>query len=92
MEGALFLDAGNIWNITRYENRRGTVLGGDFLRQIALGTGPGLRVDANFFLLRFDWGIKMRDPAKPQGQRFVLFDNGKWIKHTVFNIAIGYPF
>lgn len=92
LEGALFLDAGNIWNITRYENRRGTVLGGDFLRQIALGTGPGLRVDANFFLLRFDWGIKMRDPAKPQGQRFVLFDNGKWIKHTVFNIAIGYPF
>ena len=92
LEGALFLDGGNVWNITKYENRRGTKLGSDFYKQIALGTGAGLRLDANFFLLRFDWGIKMRDPAKEEGKRFVLFDNGKWLKKTVFNIAIGYPF
>lgn len=92
LEGALFLDAGNIWNITKYENRKGTTLGKDFYRQIAVGTGAGLRLDANFFLLRFDWGIKMCDPAKPENHRFVLLNNGKWMKHTVFNIAIGYPF
>lgn len=92
LEGAFFLDAGNIWNINKYENRKGTLLGSDFYKQIAMGTGAGLRVDANFFLLRFDWGIKMRDPSKPEKQRFVLVNNGKWMKHTVFNIAIGYPF
>lgn len=92
LEGAFFLDVGNIWNINRYENRKGTLLGSDFYKQIAMGTGAGLRVDANFFLLRFDWGIKMRDPSKPENKRFVLLDNGRWMRHTVFNIAIGYPF
>lgn len=92
LEGALFLDAGNIWNINKYENRKGSMLSRDFYKQIAVGTGAGLRVDANFFLLRFDWGIKLRDPAKPAKERFVLLDNGRWLKHTVFNIAIGYPF
>lgn len=92
LEGAFFLDAGNIWNINKYENRRGSLLGSDFYKQIAMGTGAGLRLDANFFLLRFDWGIKMRDPSKPENKRFVLLDNGKWMRHTVFNIAIGYPF
>lgn len=92
LEGAFFLDAGNIWNINKYENRKGTMLSSDFYKQIAMGTGAGLRVDANFFLLRFDWGIKMRDPSKPENKRFVLINNGRWMKHTVFNIAIGYPF
>lgn len=92
LEGALFLDAGNIWNINRFEDRKGTMLTTGFYKQIAVGTGGGLRLDANFFLLRFDLGIKMCDPSKPEKQRFVLFDNGKWLKNTVFNIAIGYPF
>lgn len=92
LEGALFVDAGNIWNINKFEDRPGTMLGFDFYKQIAVGTGAGLRLNMNFFLLRFDWGIKMCDPSKPEKQRFVLFDNGKWMKNTVFNIAIGYPF
>lgn len=92
LEGALFVDGGNVWNINRYEDRSGSRLSTDFYKQIALGTGAGLRMDANFFLLRFDWGIKMRDPSKPEQKRFVLFDNGRWMRHTVFNIAIGYPF
>lgn len=92
LEGALFVDAGNVWNINKYENRKGSTLRADFYKQIAVGTGAGLRLDANFFLLRFDWGVKMRDPGKPEGERFVLIHNGKWLKQTVFNIAIGYPF
>lgn len=92
LEGAFFMDAGNIWNINKYENRAGTQLKRDFYKQIAVGTGVGMRLDANFFLLRFDWGIKMRDPSKPEKERFVLLDNGKWMKNTVFNVAIGYPF
>ena len=58
----------------------------------SIGAVSGLRLDASFFLLRFDWGIKMRDPSKPENKRFVLVDNGRWMRHTVFNIAIGYPF
>ncbi|MDR0983074.1 MAG: BamA/TamA family outer membrane protein [Culturomica sp.] len=90
LEGALFLDVGNVWNITKYENRKGAKLNHNFYKDLAVGTGLGLRLDANIFVLRFDWGIKMRDPAKEK--HFVLFDNGKWLKNTVFNIAIGYPF
>lgn len=92
LEGAIFLDSGNVWNINKFENREESTLTKNFYKQIAIGTGTGIRLDANFFLFRFDWGIKMRDPIKEAGHRFVLFDNGKWLKHTVVNIAIGYPF
>lgn len=93
LEGALFVDAGNVWNInSKYEDRQGAVLRNDFYKQVAVGTGAGLRLDASFVLLRFDWGIKVKDPSKEEGNRFVLLDNGKWLSNTTFNIAIGYPF
>lgn len=93
LEGALFVDAGNVWNISRKENRQGTKLTAGFLEQIAIGTGAGLRINANYFLLRFDWGFKVKDPAQSKGKRFVLFDKtAGGFKHSVFNIAIGYPF
>lgn len=92
LEGALFLDAGNIWNINRFENRTGTQLGREFYKQIAVGTGVGLRLNVTFFLLRFDLGIKMHDPALSQGQRFVLLNHNGGFKKSVLNIAIGYPF
>lgn len=92
LEGALFLDAGNVWYLTKYEKREGARLTSDFYRQIAVGTGLGLRVDVNFFLLRFDLGLKMHDPSLPNNQRFVLFNRNGGFKKSVFNIAIGYPF
>lgn len=92
LEGALFLDAGNIWNINKYANRPGTQLNNEFYKQIAIGTGLGLRLDVTFFLLRFDLGIKMHDPAQSPGQRFVLLNHNGGFKKSVFNIAIGYPF
>lgn len=92
LEGALFLDAGNVWNINKYENRPGTQLASEFYKQIAVGTGMGLRLDVTFFLLRFDLGIKMHDPAQAEGQRFVLLNHNGGFKKSVFNIAIGYPF
>lgn len=92
LEGALFLDAGNIWNINRYENRPGAQISSDFYKQIAVGTGLGLRLDVNFFLLRFDLGLKMHDPGRQEGQRFVLFNRNGGFRKSVFNIAIGYPF
>lgn len=93
LEGALFVDAGNIWNITPKENRQGSKLTAGFYKQLAVGTGAGIRINANYFLLRFDWGFKVNDPAQPEGKRFILFDTEKGgFKGSVFNVAIGYPF
>lgn len=92
LEGALFIDAGNIWNINRYENRQGTKLSSGFYKQIAVGAGAGLRLDVNFFLLRFDLGLKLHDPMQAEGQRFVLLNRNGGFNKSVFNIAIGYPF
>ncbi|MDE6451631.1 MAG: outer membrane protein assembly factor, partial [Odoribacter sp.] len=92
LEGALFLDAGNVWNINKYENRSGAQLQREFYRQIAVGTGAGLRLNVTFFLLRFDLGIKLHDPSQAVRQRFVLFNHNGGFKKSVFNIAIGYPF
>jgi outer membrane protein assembly factor BamA len=92
LEGALFLDAGNVWNINKYVERPGVQLGSDFLNQIAVGTGFGLRVNVTFFLLRFDMGLKLHDPALAKGERFVLFNRNGGFNRSVFNIAIGYPF
>ena len=92
LEGAFFLDAGNVWMINPSETRRETQLRADFYNQIAVGTGVGLRLNANFFLLRFDLGIKLKDPTLPAGQRFVLFNSDGGFRRSVFNIAIGYPF
>lgn len=92
LEGALFIDAGNIWNLDRYENRKGTQLSSGFYKQIAVGTGVGLRLDVNFFLLRFDLGLKLHDPTRAEGQRFVLLNRNGGFNKSVFNIAIGYPF
>jgi outer membrane protein assembly factor BamA len=92
LEGALFVDAGNVWKVNRTEKIPGSLISTDFYKDIAIDCGPGLRLDLNFFLIRADWGIRMRDPAKMPGERFVLFNNGKWMRNTVLNIAIGYPF
>ncbi len=92
LEGALFLDTGNVWNLKRYENRDGSHLTSEFYKQVAVGTGVGLRLDVNFFLLRFDLGVKMHDPAQPEGKRFVLFTRNGGFDNSVFNVAIGYPF
>ena len=92
LEGALFVDTGNVWNINSIENRADAKLSPDFYKQLAVGTGAGVRVNANYFLLRFDWGFKMRDPMKLEGNRFVLFTKDGGLKNSVFNVAIGYPF
>ena len=59
---------------------------------IAAGTGAGLRLDVNFFLLRFDLGLKLHDPMQAEGHRFVLLNRNGGFNKSVFNIAIGYPF
>ena len=97
MEGALFLDAGNIW---RYENNsddseydKAVFRIDSFLNQVAVAGGGGIRFDLQFLILRLDLGVKLIDPAKERGERFVapnLFDNFR--DNSEINIGIGYPF
>jgi outer membrane protein insertion porin family len=97
-DGAFFIDAGNSWTFEVDPTREGTDFRVDrFYKEIAVGTGLGLRMDFDFLVLRLDMGIKAYDPARPEGERFIL-DNlsfnrplGERGQH-VFNIGIGYPF
>lgn len=93
MEGAFFLDAGNIWAINSKDNREGAVFKIDeFYKQIAIGTGMGLRLDFTFFLFRLDLGLKMRDPSLEPGKRFIPGNYPITGEHVNLSFAIGYPF
>ena len=97
VHGALFLDAGNIWLLNPDPNKLGGEITKDFMKQIAVGAGAGLRFDFSFLILRTDLAIPLRIPNLPDGQRWVLdnidFGNSTWRKdNLILNIAIGYPF
>lgn len=94
LEGALFMDAGNVWTIKDYSEQPGGQFKLDtFAEQIALAYGAGLRMDFSFFLLRFDAGIKLYDPSLSRTQRWRINTNWSEFKQDVaFHIAIGYPF
>ncbi len=96
--GAVFSDAGNIWMMRADTASPGADFQlNRFYKEIALGTGAGLRMDFSFFVLRFDLGIPIYDPGLAPGQRIPLkgiqIFNANWIKNNiVLNLAIGYPF
>lgn len=100
-KGAFFVDAGNIWLVNEDKDR----LNGDFklnrfYKEIAIGVGAGIRLDFDFFIIRFDYGIQFRDPSLTEGERWlfqkkdVFFDQNqeKYKMGANFNIGIGYPF
>ena len=68
VEGALFLDGGNIWTLKTDPDRLNARISSDFYKQIALGYGWGIRFDFNYFLIRFDFGYKLRNPF-PSSQK-----------------------
>ncbi|MCB2219061.1 MAG: BamA/TamA family outer membrane protein [Bacteroidetes bacterium] len=97
VKGAIFLDAGNIWLKNDFKERPGAAFDFNrFYKEIAVGTGLGLRFDFSIVILRLDLGIPLRKPWLPEGERWVadkLFSYKGWSKdNLVLNIAIGYPF
>jgi len=98
LEGAIFLDIGNIWNINSYDTRDGGVFYIDnFYKQLAYGTGFGARLNFGYFIFRTDIGLKLVDPVLPEKDRFVYTSSeystdNFFSNYTVLNIAIGYPF
>ena len=91
LEGALFLDAGNIWTIREYETQPGGAFRfNSFYKQIAVAYGVGLRLNLSFFILRVDFGVKLHDPALTEEQRWRI--NPTWKQDMALHFAIGYPF
>jgi Outer membrane protein/protective antigen OMA87 len=75
----------------------GTFRKNEFLKELAVGTGFGLRMDFNFFVLRFDLAFPLRKPWYPEKERWVVdeidFTDPSWRSdNLILNIAIGYPF
>lgn len=90
-EGALFVDAGNVWTIKSYPNQAGGLFRfKDFYKEIALAYGVGLRLDFTYFLLRFDLGFKAHNPAR--GQERWPIAHPDWGRDATFHFSVGYPF
>jgi len=90
LEGAFFVDAGNIWTIKKYDEQEGGQFQfGTFLNQIAIAYGAGLRFDFKFFILRFDMGVKLKDPTLARQEQWIV--QPVW-NDLAFHFAIGYPF
>src|SRR5690606_20641039 len=88
LKGAVFADAGNIWNskgneVYNYDDK----LTSNFISELGMGAGIGLRVDVQGFVIRFDLAAPFHDPSKEEGERFDFR-----VTEPVFNFGIGYPF
>ncbi|WP_261374504.1 outer membrane protein assembly factor [Dokdonia sp. Hel_I_53] len=90
LEGALFTDVGNIWNVfDNVEDEASRFTGLSSLEELAIGTGFGLRWDFDFFALRFDIGFKTYNPALDNGDKWFRDYN---FSNAVYNVGINYPF
>jgi outer membrane protein assembly factor BamA len=91
LEGALFLDVGNIWSVN--DNRPGTNFKfNSFYKEFAVGTGTGLRFDFTYVVIRLDLGLKLRDPAIQDGSKWIIGKRKLTGSDLNLNFAIGYPF
>ena len=71
LKSVVFVDFGNIWTTKQDANRAGAEFTSHFYKQFALTLGTGLRIDLDFFIVRFDVGFPVRNPALPNGARWV---------------------
>lgn len=99
LELAAFIDAGNIWlgKSDSLDQQPKVFKTSRFLKEVAVGTGIGIRIDASILLVRFDIAFPLRKPWLPEKERWVFkqidFGDPDWRKQNlILNIAIGYPF
>jgi outer membrane protein assembly factor BamA len=95
LKSAFYMDAGNIWNRHLSDTLHGKDKGSDFkfdrfYKELAVDAGTGLRLDFDYFLIRFDWAYKLKDPQR-------LENSEKWfhdmhLKDGQFQLGINYPF
>jgi outer membrane protein assembly factor BamA len=98
LEGALFIDAGNIWSFKKDPARLNAQFTfNNFYNQIAVGTGTGFRFDFKFVIARIDLGIKLRDPLlhdamSTEGSHWIFLNGPYRRKDFTIVLGIGYPF
>ena len=97
LEGAFFVDAGNIWLYKKDTSRIGAEFSKTFLKEIAVGAGIGLRMNLTILILRMDLAMPLRKPWLDEGNRWVIdqidFGSKEWRrKNLILNLGIGYPF
>lgn len=94
VNGALFIDAGNIWTLNKDEDRPGSEFGPNWLNQIAVGAGAGLRFDLSFLVVRVDLATPIRRPfdTAGNGPGFDFSSKDYRKENLIINLALGYPF
>ncbi len=92
LKGALFVDAGNIWLSGGLETSESAFRLQNLARDLYIGSGFGLRLDLDFFVIRFDTGVKIRDPGYWDEQKEWVILNQPIQSNLTYNIALGYPF
>lgn len=93
LNGAIFIDAGNIWTLRNYEDQPGGQFKfSEFWRQIAVSYGFGVRLNFDFFILRFDFGMKAVNPSYEDGSNHYPFLSPNLKRDLAFHFAVGLPF
>lgn len=94
LKGALFVDIGNVWDLQVSTYGRKGVFTTNFYKEFGIGSGVGIRADFNFFVIRFDAGIKLYDPGikSENANKWVFKPGNIQLRDFNPNIAIGYPF
>lgn len=93
LEGALFVDAGNIWSFKKDIARPDAQFSfNTFYKQIAVGTGTGFRFDFKFVIARVDVGMKLRDPLLQGPSHWILLNRPYQRDDFAIVLGIGYPF
>ncbi len=94
IDGAFFVDAGNVWTLRNDPNRTGSVISNRFLNQIAIGAGYGIRFNFNFFIIRFDCGYKIRSPFEDPYKSTQWYSFKEIRQQGLGNVqvAVNYPF
>jgi outer membrane protein assembly factor BamA len=91
--GALFLDGGNIWTLRDYKDQPGGQFSfRRFYKELAVAYGLGLRLNFDYFVLRFDMGMKAVDPAYPDGKEHYPIAHPDLSRDFAFHFAVGLPF
>jgi len=90
---ALFVDAGNIWTLRDYADQPGGQFRfSEFWKQLAVGYGLGFRFNFDYFILRFDMGMKAVNPAYEDGDEHYPIAHPKLSRDFAFHFAVGLPF
>ena len=87
LKGAVFADAGNVWLSDENPDLPGGKIGSDFINQLGMGAGVGLRLDIQGFVIRFDFAAPFHSPIAAESEIYEL-----QLDQTQINFAIGYPF